>query len=105
MPLSRPRYSPDAEAQIDALFQHYENHERTEAARNLARFLEEAERQITDRPEAGLRAPRPYSDLARAGRRWIKAGRYWIAYTETVPAVILGVFYDAANIPRRLPPP
>jgi hypothetical protein len=31
----------------------------------------------------------------------IKAGRYWIAYEPTTP-VIVGVFYETANIPGRL---
>jgi plasmid stabilization system protein ParE len=104
MPQPRPRYAPAAEAQIDALFRHYDDLERTDAARNLARSLEEAEGRIAAKPDAGLRAPRPYPELARAGRRWLKAGRYWIAYTETVPAVILAVFFDAADIPSRLTP-
>jgi plasmid stabilization system protein ParE len=98
----RPRYSPNAEAQIDVLFQHYDGLERIEAARNLARSLEEAEARIMEQPETGLPAPRPYPDLARPGRAWIKVGRYWIAYGLSAPPVILGVFYEAADIPRRL---
>ena len=28
-------------------------------------------------------------------------GRYWIAYSTTAPPVIVGVFYDTADIPGR----
>jgi hypothetical protein len=46
-------------------------------------------------------APRPYPDLARDGEAWTQAGRYWGAHTSGKPTVILGVFYDAADIPNR----
>ncbi len=95
------RYTPEAEQQIDDLRIHYEKKERLEAARNLDRALEQAEEQIIANPGAGLPAPRPYPRLKRPGRAWIKAGRYWIAYSVTIPPVIVGVFYEQANIPRR----
>ena len=38
---------------------------------------------------------------AKPGRAWTKAGRYWIAYSTVTPPVILGVFYEAADIPNR----
>jgi len=46
-----------------------------------------------------LAAPKPYPELARAGRAWVKAGR--IAYSLTTPPIILAVFYDQADMPRR----
>jgi hypothetical protein len=52
-------------------------------------------------PAAGLPAPQPYPQLARPGVAWIKAGRYWIAYTTAAAPVIVGVFYETANIPGR----
>jgi plasmid stabilization system protein ParE len=64
--------------------------------------LEVAERRIAGHPEAGLSAPRPYPKLARPGRAWIKAGRYWIAYRTKAPLLIVAVFYETANIPGRL---
>ena len=94
-------YTPRAARQVDELRQHYEERERIEALRALAAALDEAERQIESNPAAGLAAPRPYPELARSGRAWIKAGRYWVAYSTTAPPVILGVFYDSANIPGR----
>jgi len=100
------RYTPEAEQQIDDLRIHYEKKERLEAARNLDLALEEAGERIIENPGAGLPAPRPYPrlkrpQLKRLGRAWIKAGRYCIAYSVTIPPVIVGVFYEQANIPRR----
>ncbi len=96
------RYTAEAIDQIDALCIHYVGKARTEAALALDRALEQAERVITLQPEAGLPFPRPYSGLARTGRAWIKAGRYWISYSLTSPPVILAVFYEAADLPGRL---
>ena len=96
------RYSARAIDQIDALRLHYIKKVRLEAAMALDRALEQAEQAIGLQPEAGLSAPRPYPDLARPGLAWFKAGRYWITYSLTTPPVILGVFYETANIPRRV---
>ena len=64
--------------------------------------LDEAIDKIEHNPMDGLPAPRPYPALSKTGRAWIKIGRYWIAYSETEPPVIVGVFYDAADIPGQL---
>lgn len=64
--------------------------------------MDEAGGKIERDPAAGLRAPRPYPELRQAGRAWVQAGRYWFAYSTTKPPVIVGVFYDAANIPGRV---
>jgi len=48
-----------------------------------------------------LAAPCPYPHLVRPDRLWMKAGRYWIAYDPTIP-VLVGVFYETANIPDRV---
>ena len=74
---------------------------RLEAVRNLAAVLAEVEARIERDPGAGLPAPRPYPHLARTGRAWTKAGRYWVTYSTTRPPMILGVFYKTANIPGR----
>lgn len=95
-------YSPGAQRQIIDLQRHYSALRRPDALRNLYAALLEAERRIERNPAAGLPAPRPYPDLARPGRRWVKAGPYWIAYRTTDPPVILAVFYETANIPGRL---
>ncbi|MGA3004639.1 MAG: type II toxin-antitoxin system RelE/ParE family toxin [Acetobacteraceae bacterium] len=93
--------SARAARQFRELREHYEDRERPEATRRLIAALEEASRKIEVTPSAGLAAPRPYPHLARPDRLWIKAGRYWIAYQPATP-VIVGVFYETANIPRRL---
>ena len=95
-------YAPRARGQVAALRRYYESLDRPEAVRGLAAALDEAERRIEGNLTAGLAAPRPYPRLARAGVGWIKAGRYWVSYRIAAPPVIVAVFYDAADIPRRL---
>jgi plasmid stabilization system protein ParE len=90
-----------AERQFRELREHYEDLERPEATRGLIAALEEASRRIETNPKAGLATPRPYRHLARPDRLWVKAGRYWIAYEPMAP-IIVGVFYETANIPGRL---
>jgi plasmid stabilization system protein ParE len=94
--------SPEAESQLDALIAHYEALGRVEASINLLAALERAKSRISDRPEAGLPAPRPYPGLKKAGRRWVIEGSYWISYSLTIPPVISGVFYAMADIPNRM---
>jgi plasmid stabilization system protein ParE len=94
--------SPEAEAQLDALIAHYEALGRLQASINLLNAVERAQARISETPEAGLPAPRPYPALAKAGRRWIIEGSYWISYSLTTPPVISGVFYAMADIPNRL---
>jgi plasmid stabilization system protein ParE len=96
------RLSEEAERQLTALIRHYGRIGRPEAKWNLIAAIDDAVARIERNPQAGLPAPRPYPDLAHQGRLWIKVRRYWIAYSTTQPAVIVGVFYDAANIPGRL---
>jgi plasmid stabilization system protein ParE len=93
------RFSREAIAQIEGLRRHYLAKGRPEAARNLTTALRAAMRHIV--AGQSLPAPRPYPDLARDGEAWTHAGRYWIAHTTSKPPVILGVFYDAADIPNR----
>ncbi|WP_419758698.1 type II toxin-antitoxin system RelE/ParE family toxin [Acidisoma sp.] len=95
-------YAAEARQQIEALRDHYERLDRLEAVIRLQAALAEAEQRIETEPHAGLPAPRPYPELARGERAWIKAGRYWIAYRLTKPPVILGVFYETADLPRRV---
>ena len=95
-------YAAKAIRQVDDLLQYYEDRQRDGAARALLSALEAAERRIDEQPGAGLRAPRPYPQLAQAGRTWIKSGRYWIAYLAEPTPVIVGVFFETANIPSRL---
>jgi plasmid stabilization system protein ParE len=95
-------YTPRALQQINDLRRHYEDHARIEAIRTLDAALAEAERKIERNPGSGLAAPRPYPQLARPGRRWIKSGRYWITYNIDGALSIVGVFYETANIPNRV---
>ena len=95
-------FSARAARQFKELRQHYEDRERPEAIRGLIAAMEAAARKIESTPSGGLAAPRPYSHLARPGRAWIKAGRYWVTYSTGHPPLIVGVFYETADIPRRL---
>ena len=75
---------------------------RPEAIRNLAYALAEASDKIESNPDAGLTAPRPYPSVAKPGRLWLHVRRYWIAYSTTIPPVILAVFFDTARACRQL---
>ncbi len=91
--------SATARRQVNELRRYYREKGRPEALRNLTQALRLAARQITagdSRP-----APRPYPAMAVNGEGWTKAGSYWIAHTTTKPHVILAVFYDQADIPKR----
>ena len=95
-------FSPRAERQVAELLRQYRRRGRPEAQTPPISTLDEAEQIITTVPNAGLAAPRPYPELAAQGEAWIKAGRYWVAFSLTNPPVILAIFYDAADIPGRL---
>jgi plasmid stabilization system protein ParE len=72
-------FTPEARRQVRALRQYHEERERAAALRALTVALNSARRKIITNPAVGLAAPRPHPGLARPGRAWIKAGRYWIA--------------------------
>lgn len=93
--------APRAIRQVRALRRHYEERGRPEATRNLIQALERAWASIAAHPEAGRAAPRPYPQLARPGRAWVHAGRYWIAYSTRPPVAIVAVFHETADIPGR----
>ena len=93
--------TPEASAQIDRLEQFYIDKQRPQALRNLGHALAEASLIITNAPESGLPAPRPYPDLATLGLSWLKRGRYWIAYDPSIP-IIAGVFFETDDIPNRV---
>jgi plasmid stabilization system protein ParE len=86
-------YTREAEDQVADLIRHYEGLRRTEAIRAFLDALTEAERRINDDPESGLPAPRPYPGLAELQLSWLKAGRYWIAYSRQALPVIVAVFF------------
>ena len=87
---------------VFALLDHYEEKERLGAMTSLLRSLRDAWAKIERDPGIGLAAPRPYPDIARPGRLWVKSGSYWIAYRQRPAISITAVFYDAADIPGRV---
>jgi hypothetical protein len=66
--------------------------------------LREASAAIESDPAAGLTAPRSYPKLIRPGWAWVKAGRYRFAYRQRPNLAFVAVFYETANIPKRLSP-
>ncbi len=68
-------FTARAARQFQDLRRHYEDHERHAAIRSLIAAVSEAARKIEANPTAGLAAPRPYPQLAQAGRLWVKVGR------------------------------
>jgi plasmid stabilization system protein ParE len=95
------RLTAAAERQFDALLDHYAQLGRFEASRALVAAVDQAMLQIERDPASGLPAPRPYPQVSRPGRAWIKAGRYWVGYTTSAPLTVVAVFYDTADIPER----
>ena len=95
-------YSTEALRQLAELISHYEEKGRSDAMRNLRAALALAESRIETTPDAGLPAPRPCPSLWRQDRAWIKAGRYWIAYSRAPSPAIVAVFFETSNIPARL---
>jgi plasmid stabilization system protein ParE len=93
--------TPEASAQLEALEQFYIAKERPQALRNLGYALAEASLIILNAPERGLPAPGPYPALAEFALRWLKRGRYWVAYDPAGP-IIAGVFFETDDIPSRL---
>ena len=94
--------SPRAERHVESLLRHFDKLGRPEAQAALIAALDEAARIIESSPGVGLTSPRPYPDLARPDRVWIKSGRYWIAYRHRPSPVIVAVFHDTADIPGRI---
>jgi len=95
-------FTPRARRQFSDLLRYYEDLGRPEAMLNLEAARLQASAAIESGIAAGLPSPRPYPTLARPGRTWLKAGRYWFAYRTSPQPAIVAVFYETANIPQRL---
>jgi hypothetical protein len=63
--------------------------------------VDAARARIAATPLAGMPAPRPYPNLKKPGRLWLKSGRYWISYSSR-PLVIIGIFFETVDIPRHV---
>ena len=94
--------SPAADRQRSALVRYYFKLGRGEAIEGLAAVLERASARFETGRGLFYDAPRPYPGLCRAGWRWTKEGRYWIAFGAG-SGVILAIYYDSSNIPGRIP--
>jgi plasmid stabilization system protein ParE len=96
-------YSTTALRHIDELTAHYQQKRRPEAIRNLFAALARVEALIDAGPRRPRAFPATYRELARPGRAWLKEARYWIAYEQTDPPVIVAVFWEGADLGRRYP--
>jgi plasmid stabilization system protein ParE len=97
--VSLVRLSAAAEQHIEELRAHYRRKGRFDAIHNMTNALRVARRQIA---QGRCRAsPLPYPELEAEGQAWTHAGSYWFVFTTTKPAVVLGVFYDRADLPSR----
>jgi plasmid stabilization system protein ParE len=92
-----------ARAQLEALEDHYAELGRDVAAIRMTESVAVAAARIERQAGPFWPAPRPYPDVAGYGWRWLKEGRYWIAFTVTPEGyAATAIFYETANIPRRL---
>jgi len=95
-------YTIRAASDVDALVEHYLDKGRPEAVRVLLRSLSTASAAIRAETAINYPAPRPYPAVVRPTWSWVKADSYWIAYRRRPTLAITAVFYDAADIPKRL---
>jgi hypothetical protein len=94
-------YTSEARQHVRDLIAHYRKKLRPEAVRNLNIALARAEDAIARGTARSRAFPASYRDLAMPGRAWIKEGIYWIAFRQTVPPVIIAVFWEQAQIDQR----
>jgi hypothetical protein len=91
-----------ARAQLESLEAYYDRLGRDLATIRMSEAIAMAAARIEEQVGPFLPAPRPYPDLAEYGWQWLKEGRYWVAFAAIPEGhVIVGVFYDGANIPKR----
>jgi plasmid stabilization system protein ParE len=94
-----------AAEQFEALLDHYMQRGRDEAVRRLRVAVGQALTTIDAAPTAGGPFPGSYRDVARWGFRWIWVHRYWFGYiVQDGDAVVTNIFYETANIPKRVMP-
>jgi plasmid stabilization system protein ParE len=94
--------TPKATRQVAELTAHYTRKQRPEALRNMRAALVAVREMIERHPNDGHPFPSVYDDLVAPGRSWVQSGRYWVAYSPKDPPVIVGFFYETADIPTRL---
>ena len=96
------RLSERAARQITDLQDHYHSIERFEAADRLTDAVDAVLAQI-DREPLFRRHPATHEELRSLGLRWVHVHRSWFGYVMAGgEARIDYVFYDRADIPRRL---
>jgi len=96
--------TPRARRQVTELTQHDEALGRDGAIHHQIPALTHVSDKIEASGGIGLHAPRPYPHLAelQLGFRWLKAARYWFAFTPAPGLTITGALLEAADIASRL---
>lgn len=94
-----------AQAQLEALEDHYARLGRDQASIRMAEAVAAASMRIEAQAGPFRPAPRPYPELEAYGWQWLKQGRYWIAFSA-VPGgyAVNAVFFETVDIPGRLRP-
>ncbi len=75
---------------------------RPQAARRLIDAYEAAVEVIASGPRTSFSHPRPYSQLASYGFRWIKVHRYWFGYLPDQDPIITNILDEVADIPAHV---
>ena len=97
--------SIEAEAQLDALRHDFADKKRPEAIDRLADAVQAALVEVDRGGPTHRRYPATYLEVAGLGMQWVSVHRYWFGYVSTPSGkVIANIFFDAADIPRRLRP-
>ncbi len=96
--------TPRARRQVTELTQHDEALGRDGAIHHQMPALTHVCDTIEASGGIGLHARRPCPHLAQLqlGFRWLKACRYWFAFTPAPDLTITGIVFEAADIPSRL---
>ena len=78
--------SPEAEAHVDRLIEHYEAEGTASGVREFVARHRTGQGAHCDLAGGRMARTAPlHPSLARHGRRWIVEGRYWISYSLTTP--------------------
>ncbi len=99
------RLSSSAQKQYLDLIDHFLARGYDQAAEKLNDAVDQARLTINANPSEGREYPAVYTELIWPNVKWVKAHRYWFAYTTDGDPVIFNILWDTADIPGRALPP